>query len=199
MNPFEVMYRVGFAPWERRDVERTWPSLLAGADGEMPAGRALDIGCGTGRDAVYLARRGWRVTGVDFTEPALQKARQRAQDQGVDVQWVQGDVANLAELGLEPGYTLIYDMGCLHGLPDAARQSAMRAIGDLAAPRAVLLIAAFKARRRPLLPRGMDQAEMVEALGLRWRLEDVRREPTDDMPAPVRRAAPKLYRFAFTG
>ena len=152
MNRFQLMYRLGLAPWERRDVERSWRSLLDGPDALMP-GRALDVGCGSGRDAVHLAKRGWQVTAVDFVDEALDKAKQRAAEQGVEVQWVRGDVAQVGQLGLEPGYTLLYDFGCIHGLSDAQRESAARGLSDLAAPGAVLLIGAFMAGRRRVLPR----------------------------------------------
>jgi 2-polyprenyl-3-methyl-5-hydroxy-6-metoxy-1,4-benzoquinol methylase len=109
--PYQLMYRLGLAPWER-PVGQTWQHLTEGP-GALPAGRALDVGCGTGRDAVYLARRGWQVTAVDFADAAIAKARQRAADEGVQVRWVAGDVSALAGLGLEPGYTLVYDLVAL--------------------------------------------------------------------------------------
>jgi 2-polyprenyl-3-methyl-5-hydroxy-6-metoxy-1,4-benzoquinol methylase len=55
------------------------PSSFFVAEAEsLPPGRALDLGCGTGRDAVYLAQRGWTVTGVDAVEQAIDAARERA-------------------------------------------------------------------------------------------------------------------------
>lgn len=116
MLPYGLMYRLGFAPWERREVADTWRSLLDGPAAPVP-GRALDVGCGSGRDSVYLAKRGWQVTAVDAVEKALAAAQQRAADERVEVHWVTGDVAQLARLGLEPGYDLLYDFGCIMGSP----------------------------------------------------------------------------------
>jgi SAM-dependent methyltransferase len=65
--------------------------LLAEVAG-VPPGRALDLACGAGRNAVWLARQGWRVTGVDFSDVALGKARALAAESGVEVEWVQADV-----------------------------------------------------------------------------------------------------------
>jgi SAM-dependent methyltransferase len=194
MNRFDVMYRLGFAPWERRDVQRTWKPLLEGPNALSP-GRALDVGCGSGRDAVYLAKRGWQVTGVDFAETGLNAARQRAQREGVEVQWVKGDVAELGGLGLAPGYDLLYDFGCMHLLPDGGRRGLARGLGELAGEAATLVIVAFMAGRRILLPRGMDEHELVSLLGDAWELHGKQSEVTDDMPPPIRRAQPTLYRM----
>ena len=194
MLPYGLMYRLGFAPWERREVADTWRPLLERPDPPAP-GRALDVGCGSGRDAVYLAKRGWRVTAVDSVGKALTSAKQRAAEEGVEVQWVTGDVAQLARLGLEPGYDLLYDLGCIHGLPDAARRGAAAGLTQLARPGATLLIVAFKAGARVLLPRGMNQEDLVALLGDAWDLEESRSEVTEDMPAFLRRANPIVYRL----
>jgi SAM-dependent methyltransferase len=65
--------------------------LVAETSGLAP-GRALDLACGAGRNAVWLAERGWTVTGVDFSDVALENARGLAADRGVEVEWVQADV-----------------------------------------------------------------------------------------------------------
>jgi SAM-dependent methyltransferase len=57
-----------------------------------PAGRALDLACGEGRNAIWLAGLGWEVVGVDFSAVAIEKADGRARDAGVDVTWVRDDV-----------------------------------------------------------------------------------------------------------
>jgi SAM-dependent methyltransferase len=88
---------------ERGDWDRKWrderPEPHADASGflaaeveGMPPGRALDLACGTGRNAVWLAEFGWRVTGVDFSEVALGKARRLARHRAVEVEWVLADV-----------------------------------------------------------------------------------------------------------
>ena len=65
--------------------------LVAEVDGLVP-GRALDLACGAGRNAVWLAERGWTVTGVDFSDVALEHARRLSAARGVEVEWVQADV-----------------------------------------------------------------------------------------------------------
>ena len=195
MIPYRLMYRLGFAPWERRNVAESWQPLLEGPDAPEP-GRALDIGCGSGRDAVHLAGRGWQVTAVEFVDKALARAKQRAAEEGVEVRWVRGDVGELGRLGLEPGYSLLYDIGCIQSLSDSARRGAAAGLTELAAPGARLLFFAFKAGRRIMLPRGMDREHVVALLGDGWELQHTQSVVTEDMPPPVRRAQPTLYRLA---
>ena len=65
--------------------------LVAEVEGLAP-GRALDLACGAGRNAVWLAERGWSVLGADFSDVALENARGLAADRGVEVEWVQADL-----------------------------------------------------------------------------------------------------------
>jgi SAM-dependent methyltransferase len=88
----------GSEAWDRRYAgsELVWTAqpnrfLVAEAAGLTP-GRALDIACGEGRNAVWLAEHGWTVTGVDFSEVALGKARALAESRGVEAGWVHADV-----------------------------------------------------------------------------------------------------------
>jgi len=66
--------------------------FLASEVAEIPPGRALDLACGEGRNSVWLASRGWAVTGVDFSPVGLDKACRVAELQGVEVDWVTADV-----------------------------------------------------------------------------------------------------------
>jgi len=83
-----------------------------------PSGRALDLGCGTGTNVVYLARHGWSAAGVDFAGRAIAKARRRARDAGVSCTFVVGDVTRLDVAG---PFDLALDLGCLHSIPVSGR------------------------------------------------------------------------------
>ena len=89
---------------DARDWDRRWTDKLLHAHGEpssvvldaldgLAPGRALDLGCGNGRHALWLAERGWRVTAVDFSTEALRQARERATATGIEVDWVEADLA----------------------------------------------------------------------------------------------------------
>lgn len=84
-----------------RSAELVWGSepnrFVAEALGSRePAGRALDLACGEGRNAIWLARRGWKVTGVDYSDVAIERARQLAASAGVLVEWIRGDATTRA-------------------------------------------------------------------------------------------------------
>ena len=191
MIPYRLMYELGLTPWERRPVGDTWQPLVNG----LTPGRALDVGSGTGRDAVHLAGRGWRVTAVDQDERALARARERAAEQGVEVDWMRADVTALGELGLEPGYDLVYDFGCLHSVPDAARPSVALGMTELAAVGGMLVLLAFGRGRRVMLPRGIDADEVLDLFGDAWELVKAQRITGRSVPPRIFRARPTLYRF----
>lgn len=71
----------------------------------LPAGRALELGAGEGRNALWLARHGWQVTALDFSRIALDRARGLAEAQGLALQFVLADARELAPP--EPGYDLV--------------------------------------------------------------------------------------------
>jgi SAM-dependent methyltransferase len=83
-----------------------------------PPGRALDVGCGTGTNVVYLARHGWTALGVDFAARAIAKARRRARDAGVASTFLVGDVTRL---GVTGPFDLALDIGCLHSIAISGR------------------------------------------------------------------------------
>src|SRR5215208_7593277 len=116
---YRILYAIGFTPWEQMAdpaIAQQIADLFAREeDGrEAPYGTALDLGCGSGIWAVELARRGWQVTGVDFVPKAIRRARARAQDAGVDVRFLEGDVTKLAAAGVGSVYRLLLDFGCFH-------------------------------------------------------------------------------------
>ena len=66
--------------------------FLVSETGGLAPGRALDLACGEGRNAIWLGERGWRVTGVDFSDVAIEKARQFAASRGVEGDWIAADL-----------------------------------------------------------------------------------------------------------
>lgn len=135
-DPFDRDY------WEERYGAPgfTWsgnpnPVLVAETAGLAP-GRALDVGSGEGGDAIWLASRGWSVTGVDISQNALDKAQARAAEVGVSIAWEQHDLRVWTP---EPEASDLVSAQFMH-LAAPARRSLFRALAAAVAPGGTLLI-----------------------------------------------------------
>jgi len=103
--------------WEAPEVPAELAALVAigPVAGVVPeAGPVLDVGCGSGLEAVWLARQGFRVIGVDSSSGALERARERSAEAGVEVDWRLGSVYRLPVD--DASIALALDRGCLHGI-----------------------------------------------------------------------------------
>src|ERR1700739_4168199 len=140
---FRIFYRIGFTPWDGHPIGQSLRNLVEGTGdtSALPAGTALDLGCGTGDSSIYLARHGWKVTGVDFVPRALDKARAKAADLAIN--FVQADVTRLSQAGIGADFRLIVDNGCLHNMSDGDRDAYVREVSAVSSPDARLLIGAF--------------------------------------------------------
>ena len=130
------------AAWDQR---YSGPDLVWGAGpnrfvaeelAALPPGRAIDLGCGEGRNAIWLAERGWEVTAVDFSAAGLARAARLAAERTVTVDWVQADL--LAWQPEPGGYDLVL-IAYLH-LPSAGLARVFRAAAAAVAPGGTLLV-----------------------------------------------------------
>jgi SAM-dependent methyltransferase len=135
---FDLRYRFGRPRW---DTGITPPELVAFVESAGTPGRALDLGCGTGTNVVYLARHGWDVVGVDFSPRAIALARTRTREASVSARFVSADVTRLPDLGAP--FDLALDMGCLHSVPAARRADYARGLLTRLAPGGTYLLYAF--------------------------------------------------------
>jgi SAM-dependent methyltransferase len=196
MNPYPLLYRLGITPWNREEVPTR---IVEVTDERSSGGRALDLGCGTGRDAVYLAERGWTVTGIDGVQQALDAARERARGAGVEVDWILGDVTQLEPLGLSGRFDFVLDRGCLHGLSDSERTRCAQGVTGLTGPGSRLLMFAFQPRRLGIGPRGMTADDVHAAFGPTWDVVSVTPETDGRPPVVMGNARPTWYLLARTG
>lgn len=146
----------------RWDTNVSPPELVELIENEaLPVGNALDIGCGTGTNAIYLARHGWQVTGIDFIGRAIHQARRKARRAGVAARtrFVVGDVTRLDEYNLE-AYNFVLDIGCLHGLSVSQRTTYAHGLKTFTAPGAIYLLYAFKADSHSDGPAGLQPEDV---------------------------------------
>ncbi|MFD9905064.1 class I SAM-dependent methyltransferase [Streptomyces sp. NPDC059063] len=102
--------------------------------GLIAPGRALELGCGPGRNALHLASLGFDVDAVDLSPRAIGWATERAREAGADVRFHLGDAFDLDVAALGGPYDLVYDSGCFHHLPPHRRVSYLDLLDRALAP-----------------------------------------------------------------
>jgi SAM-dependent methyltransferase len=128
--------------WNRRYAGREllWTAqpnrFLVKEASELPPGRALDVACGEGRNAVWLAERGWDVTGVDFSDVALAKARELARSRNVEARWVQADLLDYRPEPRTFDLVLVFYLQ----VPARERREIVRAVAEGVAANGTLLL-----------------------------------------------------------
>ena len=133
---FFIMY-LRKPPW---DTGITPPEVMDFIHSHHP-GTALDLGCGTGTNVLTLAQNGWKVTGVDFVGKAIQSARQKVKQAGLEADLIVGDVTQL-DMVTGP-FDLILDIGCFHTLDNKRKIRYMRNLPGLLSPDGIYLMYAF--------------------------------------------------------
>jgi ubiquinone/menaquinone biosynthesis C-methylase UbiE len=135
-----------------------------------PPGRALDLGCGTGTNVVYLARHGWHAVGVDFAGRAIWQARRKARAAGIESrsQYYVADVTRLSFLR-EP-FDLALDIGCLHSLAVRDRAAYASELARLVRAGGTYLLYAFKP---DTFRTGLSREHVDETFAERFAIVDV--------------------------
>ncbi len=146
---YDLIYRFG-APWEVGPREELVELVRSGRLAPERLPRAIDLGCGTGANSVFLARQGFEVTGVDFSAVALGKARAKAREAGVGARFVRGDLTAGAIEGVEGPFDLLVDYGTLDDLKGEARVAMAATIIGLSRPGSRFLLWCFYAPRGEL-------------------------------------------------
>ncbi len=149
---YDWMYRV-WAPWDAVGIRTELRGLVeSGRVTPQTHQTAIDLGCGTGANVVYLAEQGFDATGVDFSPVALDKARARAVDAGVAdaITWVEGDLLADHIDGLLPTYDLLVDFGVLDDFQGEDRARMAATIRRLSHPGSEVVFWCFHAARSDL-------------------------------------------------
>jgi len=150
-------------PW---DTGISPPELMEFIDSH-PAGRALDLGCGTGTNVVTLAQDGWQVTGVDFASRAISIARRKVQAASVHADLRVGDVTRLD--GITGPFDFILDLGCFHSLREKDKELYLERVNRMSAPGGFWLLYGFFKASTDLSGPGLVPAD-VERMLTRFRL-----------------------------
>jgi SAM-dependent methyltransferase len=109
---------------------------------ELSPGRALDVACGEGRNAIWLAMHGWQVTAVDFASVAIDRGRARAAEKGLAIEWVVADVVRWPM----PAGAFDLVLLCYLQLPDEERQTVWSHAAGALAPGGTLFVVGHDTR-----------------------------------------------------
>jgi SAM-dependent methyltransferase len=165
-STFESLY-AGGAPW---DIDGPQPALAAVAD--RITGSILDCGCGTGENALYFAKLGHRVTGIDFLAGPIERAKRKAAERGLTATFLVMDALHLADF--PETFDSAIDSGLFHGFTDEDRRRYVAGLATVIQPGGRLFLLSFSDAEPPGPgPRRVSRQELSEAFAVDWQVESI--------------------------
>jgi cyclopropane fatty-acyl-phospholipid synthase-like methyltransferase len=156
---FEASYQRGDAPW---DIGGPQPEVVRLAEAGLITGSVLDVGCGTGENALYLAGRGHAVFGLDGSATGIEHARQKSAARGLPVQFHVWDALELARL--RKSFETVIDVGLFHVFSDGERRRYAGSLAEVTASGSDLFILCFSTEEPPGPgPRRVAEHELRDA------------------------------------
>jgi cyclopropane fatty-acyl-phospholipid synthase-like methyltransferase len=166
---FEDLY-AGPAPW---DIGKPQERITAIAD--RVVGPVLDAGCGTGEHALFFAARGLRVVGIDFVDVAIRRARRKAAERDLAVEFLVKDATALGDWGER--FATVIDFGLFHVFSDEDRRRYVQGLAQVLKPGGRLFLMCFSDQEPGTEgPRRVSRQELYDAFAEGWEVESV--QPT---------------------
>ena len=166
---FDRVYRDGSAPWDIGRPQSVWIRL---ADEGVIRSPVLDSGCGAGYHAILLAERGHEVLGIDLSPTAIERARTMAEDRGVAVEFVVGDVLELGGLGRR--FATVIDSAVFHVFEDEDRARYVASLAEVIEPDGCVYLLCFSDQVPGTTgPRRISQADLRTAFAGGWNVERI--------------------------
>jgi ubiquinone/menaquinone biosynthesis C-methylase UbiE len=176
---FEQAYQ-SQAPW---DTGRPQPAIAKLAEAGQIRGSVLDVGCGTGENALYLAARGHETWGIDFVPVAIERAKAKAAQRGIDATFVVGNALELNKLGKQ--FDTVIDCGLFHTFADEERPVFVQGLAEVLGPGGVLHILCFSDEEPGSEgPRRVSQREIRDAFRHGWKVERIEPVRFESIPRP---------------
>jgi ubiquinone/menaquinone biosynthesis C-methylase UbiE len=168
---FEEMYR-SQAPW---DTGRPQPDIVKLAEAGQIHGSVLDVGCGTGENLLFLAAQGHEAWGLDFVPAAIEQAKAKAAERGIDTHFLVGNALKLKRLGRQ--FDTAIDCGLFHTFTDEERPVFVRGLAEVLRPGGLLHLLCFSDEEPGTVgPRRITQQEIRDAFHNGWKVQRI--EPT---------------------
>jgi len=156
-------------PW---DIGRPQPAFVRLADAGALTGELLDAGCGTGEHTILASRHGARALGIDVSPRAIEMARRKAAERGVDTRFEVLDALHLVTLSAV--FDTIIDSGLFHVFDDAARARYVTAVHAVLVPGGHLRLMCFSdCQPGEWGPRRVSEGELRTAFGSGWRIDSL--------------------------
>jgi SAM-dependent methyltransferase len=158
-------------PW---DIGRAQSALVALEEAGQIKGEVIDVGCGLGDNAIFLASRGYRTTGVDGSANAIDECRRRARAQGLDVEFAVADASTLD--GFENRFDTVVDSALYHCLSEESQHSYVAALHRATRPGARLHLWCFSKELRPAFPvlQRISEQNLRETVGKLWDITSIK-------------------------
>jgi SAM-dependent methyltransferase len=163
---FETLY-AGPAPWDIGKPQERFTMIA-----DRITGPILDAGCGTGENALFLAGQGYQVTGIDFVEEAIRRARHKAAKRGLPVEFLVKDATTLGDWGER--FASVIDCGLFHVFSDDDRRHYVQGLAQVLEPGGLLFLMCMSdAEPGTEGPRRVSRQELYDAFAGGWEVESV--------------------------
>ncbi len=170
---FDLWYRIGNPPWM---IDQAQPDLIAMEEkGEVRGPTVLDVGCGSGDNAIYLASRGFAVTGVDFSAKAISIAKKKADNAKVAATFLALDALKIGTLGKR--FDTVIDFGLFHNLGHDDRRRYVRTLSEVCVSKGQFLLGCLgdEAGEYPVYPNRypptVSQDDIRASFSEGWKIE----------------------------
>ncbi len=192
-NPTHDRFQSAYEGTPEWDLGRPQKPFMDAA--EQIVGSVLDVGCGTGDNALFFAQRGHAVLGIDFVQFAIREATRKAENLGVEAEFLQMDALKLTNLGRK--FDSVIDCGLFHVLSDADRRLYVQGLAHVTVPGGRLFLMCFSDQQPgDFGPRRIARDEIRQAFADGWIVESISAthfEPNPKIKAEFAEGGPRAW------